>query len=242
MVQINEESSPSNGGETEKSLQTLRSRIDALDRELLGLIEQRLALSASAAACKTSDDRSRLRLRPRREAEILDRLVAEATAPEALVRRVWRELMAFGLHAQGATDLVIHAPQRLATVLEQTRARFGSAASMQQSLDIQQCLAVARTREAVAIIELHPLSNWWVDLDKDPMLRIFDAIRDEGGDILALAVGRVAKEDAPPAPHYPIIGAGSLERRKDKGEDIRVLAASGHLRLCVCGTAEDAER
>ena len=146
--------------------------------------------------------------------------------------------MAFGLQAQGQTELVIHAPERLATVLEQTRARFGSAASMQQSLDIRQCLAAARTREAVAVIELHPLSNWWVDLDQPPVLRIFDAIKDDRGEILALTVGRISKEDAPRAPHYPVIGVGSLEARKREGEDIRVLATSGHLRLCVSETPE----
>ncbi|MDT9599942.1 chorismate mutase [Sphingosinicella rhizophila] len=239
MVEIKKEPQPQAGTATVKSLESLRSRIDALDEELLALIERRLALSASAATVKEKDATAPLRLRPRREAEILDRLVDHASAaPETLVRRVWRELMAFGLHAQGPIELLIHAPGRNTTVTEHTRARFGSAAAITQVPDVEQCLHAARTREAVAIVELHPLSNWWVELGSEAALRIFDTIGDETGDILALAIGRVSEQDVPPSPLYPIIGMGSLELRRGKGENIRALAAAGHLRLCLSqGTA-----
>ncbi|HEY1146710.1 MAG TPA: hypothetical protein VGE84_10260, partial [Allosphingosinicella sp.] len=53
-------------------------------------------------------------------------------------------------------------------------------------------IAAAREREAVAIIE----RSLPIALDEDDNLIMFDALHNEDGSLLAVAIGRVAPEDA----------------------------------------------
>ena len=108
-----------------------RRAIDALDDELLALIERRFALSAEVAALKQADD-GHLRIRPKREAEVLARLTARATtATPELIAHVWRELMAHSVQAQVPTTLVLHAPAAAVSGLGAgMRERFGRAAAL----------------------------------------------------------------------------------------------------------------
>ena len=74
-----------------RSLARLRAQIDALDDDLLRLVERRLAASHAIAALKSTHDDKQLWLKPRREQEVLERLLKRASiAPRPLVEHLWR--------------------------------------------------------------------------------------------------------------------------------------------------------
>jgi hypothetical protein len=161
--------------------------------------------------------------------------------PPASVTAIWRELMGINLQAQQATHIVIHCPQQPVLVTDQARLRFGGAAPIVSAGTPQDALDRARNREAIAVIEFSPLSNWWVELFHDEALTIFDCLRDKHGRIVALVIGRVAAQHATSDTSFLVLGDGALRRRSEAGDKVQTLAICGNLRLCVSQSeAEDA--
>jgi chorismate mutase len=221
-------------------LQTLRTEIDRIDSQLLDLMEARLLCSAAIAAAKTQEDDAQLRLRPAREQQVIDRLINRATSmPPPAVTAIWRELMGANLQAQKSVHIVIHCPEQPVLVTDQARLRFGGAAPLVAAGTPQDALDRARNREAIAVIEFSPLSNWWVELFHDETLTIFDCLRDRHGRIAALVVGRVAAQHVTTDTSFLVLGDGSLRRRANAGDKMQTLAIAGNLRLCVSQQAEN---
>jgi chorismate mutase len=220
--------------EMRSGLQALRSEINRIDEDLLELMEQRLACSLAIAEHKEDAPTAFLYLRPEREQDVLERIADRAERmPKDAIGIIWRELMALGLQAQKKTELVLHAADQPVLVTSTTRVRFGCAAPILVAGSPGEALERARSREAVAVIELSPLSGWWVDLFDDQSLAIFDSLPDDHGRVAALAIGRVSANSLPKGVTFPIIGEGSLRRRVSEGESIRPLALCGRLRLCI---------
>ena len=74
-------------------LLTLRTQIDALDRELLALLNQRAALALQVGEVKKKE--GSVAFRPEREAQVIDGLKAGNPGPLASdsVAPIWREIM-----------------------------------------------------------------------------------------------------------------------------------------------------
>jgi len=112
------------------SLEAVRQRIDALDTELLRLVDERAALARVVAAAKAAaGEGDRFGLRPAREAAILRRLIAaerEAASP-ALIVRIWRELIGDSLSVQGPFHLTVWGGKEPGRAVELARHRFGAA-------------------------------------------------------------------------------------------------------------------
>jgi chorismate mutase len=230
---------PAPRASTLNNLDHLRAEIDDIDEALLELIERRLAKAAAIAEVKSAETPGRLRLRPEREQEVLDRLARRtAELPGGAVRGIWRELMGLSLQSQKRTELVICAPGRPIAVTDGARLRFGCQAPLIVTESPAEALHLARTREAVAVIELNPLSNWWVALLGVDDLVIFDQIEDSEGRITALLVGRVDSSERGGAPAYQIVPEAALRRRLADGERLRTLAMAGSLRLCAPARAK----
>ncbi|HEY5711616.1 MAG TPA: chorismate mutase [Allosphingosinicella sp.] len=220
---------------------TLRTEIDRIDTRLLELMEERLIASSAIAASKGREEQDRLRLRPDREQQVIERLSRHAERmPRAAITAIWRELMGANLQAQQSTHIVIHCPQQPVLVTDQARLRFGGAAPIVAAGTPQDALDRARNREAIAVIEFSPLSNWWVELFHDESLTIFDCLRDKHDRIVALVIGRVAAHHLTSDTAFLVLGEGSLRRRSHAGDDVKTLAICGNLRLCVSQTGEDA--
>jgi 3-deoxy-7-phosphoheptulonate synthase len=184
-------------------LQTLRREIDAIDDSILELIERRLAASAAVAASKDAEGDGRLKLRPRREAEVIGRLAARSQAPHALIAQVWRTLMSHGLQAQARTEIVVCGGRDRLSLYEMIRERFGPAAPVRWVKDPAEALAAARTSEAVAVLSDHLLPT----LEGEDELIIFDTLEEKDGKPVARCIGRVAPEDAVearPMPRGPV--------------------------------------
>lgn len=172
-----------------QGLAGLRAALDCIDNEILELIERRLSVSLDIAAAKEAEGDRHLKLRPRRQADILDRLRSRASraAPE-LVNQVWREIMAHSLQAQARLEIVL-APSDQPELLEaRVRAHFGSAAPLRWAASTSHAIRSALVGEAMAIVS-EPLPAAQGDL------RTFDIVTSEDGRAIAYAVGRVREEE-----------------------------------------------
>jgi 3-deoxy-7-phosphoheptulonate synthase len=162
----------------------LRGTLDAIDDEILALVERRIETARAIGASKPAA--GPLKLRPGREAAVLARLEAKASpAARAAVRPVWRELMGQCLQAQGPMALVLGADDRGLCLL--AREAFGSAPAIEIAASPAEAAGRAREGNVIAILPL-PLPKL------PPELVAFRTLGD-----MAAAVGRLAAEDAAPA-------------------------------------------
>jgi chorismate mutase len=161
------------------SLDEVRARIDAVDGELLRLLDERAALAQAVAAAKTaSGDSDVFGLRPGRETTVLRRLLGEPrlAARTGLVVRIWRELMGENLSLQGPFHLAVWGGRDEARAIEQARLRFGGAPPLKRSARPEEALAAARTAGGVAVLALTADSAWWGRLLAEPRIKVFAAL------------------------------------------------------------------
>ena len=185
--------------QTAPSLEEIRRRIDAIDAEILRLVDERAGLGAHVAAAKrAAGDGDRFGLRPAREAQLMRRLLGapRQAARDSLVVRLWRELIGDSLSRQGPFHLSIWGGPDPARVLELARHRFGAAPPAARAGRPEDALAAARTPGGVGVLALAPDSAWWGRLLAEPALRVFAALPclAAWGPTAALAVARVEIE------------------------------------------------
>jgi 3-deoxy-7-phosphoheptulonate synthase len=182
------------------SLAAARADIDLIDDQILELLERRLSLSRRIAAAKDADD-DRLKLCPKRQRRVVERLQARGRAvPAAAIAHVWREVMAHSLEAQAPTRFVTCTREDVALRL---REAYGSAPEIAPAQSPEAALAAALEEEAVAVLDAGH------SFEVPDGLVAFETLGD------AVLVGRVAPEEAawrpaswrarPAAqlPHYP---------------------------------------
>lgn len=181
------------------SLDDVRARIDAIDSELLKLIDERSTLAREVAAAKAaSGDADRFGLRPGRETQVLRKLLGSrrAAARPPLVVRIWRELMADSLSLQGPFHVSVWGGKDPGRVMELARMRFGAAPPISQVARPEDALAAARTRGGVAVAALAPDNAWWLRLLAEPKLKVFTTLPclAAWGPLTALGVAEVEVE------------------------------------------------
>jgi chorismate mutase len=181
------------------SLDEVRARIDAIDAELLRLVDERAAIARVVADAKrAAGDGDKFGLRPAREAVLLRRLLATPRegASDALTVRVWRELIADSLSRQGPFHLSVWGPGDAARTVELARAQFGAAPRMARAARPEEALAAAKTPGGVAVLALAPDHGWWGRLLAEPSLAVFAALPclSVWGPLSALAVAQIEVE------------------------------------------------
>ena len=173
---------------TNTELDRLRSMIDGIDDQILDLIERRLDAAREIAAAKDADANP-LKLCPRREAEVVERLEARASAASgAAIRHVWRELMAHSLQLQARTDILL--PSGDEGLRAAVRNSFGSAPRLVRVASEAEALALAAEGRAIAVLP-------WPLAALPKGLGLIKAVEDEGGNAVAAAVGRIAAQEDP---------------------------------------------
>lgn len=220
-----------------RSIDTLRHEIDALDEELLSLIERRLDLAASIANAKTEEPQAgeagELLLRPAREESIIARLGAMTRRiPTESITAIWRELMAINLQAQRPIEIALHATRHRERMQLMARARFGTIIPLRESASPQAALEKARSGKAIALIEIAD-TDWWTALADDPDLVIIDGLLGEGGRGSALAVGKLSTGRLSQERTHAVLERRELAARLGRGEAVCPIAVSGDLHLCV---------
>jgi chorismate mutase len=181
------------------SLAEVRSRIDAVDAELLQLIAERAGLSHTVAMAKAAaGDSDRFALRPAREAQVLRKLIAtpHGAAGTPLIVRIWRELMADSLARQGPFHVTAWGGRESVRIAELCRIRFGVAPPLTLAARAEDALAAARTRGGVGVLALTADSHWWGRLLAEPRLKVFASLPclHAWGPMSALAVAEVEVE------------------------------------------------
>ena len=109
------------------SLDEVRQRLDAIDADLLRLVDERAGLASVVKQAKAAaGDDGRFGLRPGREALLLRKLIAtpRASASPALIVRIWRELIGDSLSVQGPFHLSVWGGREPARVVELARHRL----------------------------------------------------------------------------------------------------------------------
>jgi chorismate mutase len=99
-------------------LAQVREEIDALDREILEILEKRMAIAAEVAKAKSGHQV----FRPGREADLLRKLIFASSLSPHLIERIWRQIIASNLVRQMDLKIgVLNSP----TILAATDFRFG---------------------------------------------------------------------------------------------------------------------
>jgi chorismate mutase len=179
-------------------LETVRARIDALDAELMRLVDERSELARKVGEIKREAGNGDFALRPAREAQLIRRLLKSerhAARPEMIVR-LWRELIGESLSIQGPFHLTVWGGRNPARTVELARLRFGGAPRLTVVAEPETALAAARTPGGVAILALEPNERWWGRLLAEPRLGIFASLPclTTWGSQAAFAVGAVPPE------------------------------------------------
>ena len=161
-------------------LEAARARIDAIDAELLRLINERAAMPAIVAAAKAAEAggvaaQPTFGLRPAREAQLLRKLLAmpHSSASPTLIVRIWRELIGDSLAKQGPYQLAAWGGRDPARVAELTRFRFGAAPPLSMVAKPEDALKAAKTPGTVAVLPLDFGVLWWGRLLAEPTLKVF---------------------------------------------------------------------
>lgn len=181
------------------TLEQVRDRIDAIDRELLRLVDQRAALAREVAEAKAAaGEAGKFGLRPARESQILRRLIqSERTAAsKGLVVALWRELMGDSLYAQSSFHVAVWGGRQPAKTTELARMRFSSTPPIFMTDTPEQAIASAKSTNGVAVLAITRDSAWWGRLLLDPTMSIFAILPcvSQWGTPSAMAVAQVTPE------------------------------------------------
>lgn len=187
-----------NVSQSPPNLEEIRARIDSIDDRILRLVDERAAIATEVAAAKRASGAEGFGLRPAREAQVLRRLLAQprSGASDALVERIWRELISDSLARQGAFQLTVWGGPHAAEAAELARGRFGSAPGLVVRSTPEEAIAGARAPGGVGVLWLAPESAWWGRLLAAPDLNIVAAMPGFAaqGPVRALAVAAVEVE------------------------------------------------
>lgn len=230
-----------------RSLDQVRARIDAVDAELLRLLDERAGLAREVAAAKRVEAAGRPQpfgLRPARETQVIRSLLARprAAASPALVIRLWRELMADSLRSQGPFALSVYGGRDPARLVELARLRFGAGPSLAMAPSAEAAIAAARQLGGVAVLPLEAMERGavapWARLLAEPGLRAFALLPclTAWGPPQALAVAQVEVEPSgADQTLWATDAAGPVDRIVEdlgqRGLAADLLAEGGGLRL-----------
>ncbi len=223
------------------SLDAIRARLDAIDAELLRLVDERAGLARNVAEAKrAAGEGDKLGVRPVREAQLLRRLLATPRqgASAALTVRLWRELISDSLMQQGPFHLAVWGANDPGRAVELARLRFGAAPPMRQVAQPQDAIAAARTAWGVGVLALAPDNGWWGRLLAEPRLKVFAAMPclTAWGPLGALAVAEIEVEPSGADETYWVTDAAEpadkiTEALSRDGVAAHLLAHGGGMKL-----------
>ncbi len=213
------------------TLADLRTQIDALDTELLRLIDARAALGKAIGEAKSKEETPgevASLLRPDREAMLIRKLIAmpRQAASEAVIVRIWRELISENLRIQGigaklrnkgeggGLHLNLSAKEHSQEVLVWARERFGFAPSYSYLDDATKAIQAARDPRHISVLGLDPRGGaWWARLLAEPKVRVVAALPELSPRPHALAIAAIAPEPTGDDLTFWVSDAGASENR-----------------------------
>ncbi|MGE3142588.1 MAG: chorismate mutase [Hyphomonadaceae bacterium] len=149
------------------SAEALRTEIDAIDDQVLTLVQRRLKASESLAAASGEGP-----LSPAREVELMRRLIAAAQPPvEAdFVVELWRVLIGANLRRQGPIDVAVAGGADPVRLFDAARRHFGARTRIQRAADpraaLMKAVESARTVALVPWPSASGAGGWWPTLSE----------------------------------------------------------------------------
>ena len=137
------------------SLEEIRVKLDAIDDQILKLVDERSALAQDVAAAKRArGEGDKFALRPARESQIIRRMLAQRkTASAGLVVRIWREIIGDNLYHQTPVHIAAWGGRHSAArVTELARQRFGAAPALVMMDEPDQAISTAKHTGGVAVL------------------------------------------------------------------------------------------
>ena len=224
-----------------EKLETVRARIDAVDAELLRLIDERAGLAQAVRDIKRGGGEAlpRLPIRSAREAQLLRTLLAaRKTASREVVLRVWRELIAESIRIQSPLQIALWGGKTPARTVELARQWFGVAPAIVMVDEAEKALAAAKRPGWLAVMTVEPGNRWWGRLLAEPSLNIFAALPclTGWGPQSAFAVGAVEVEPSGLDETYWVTdateSAGQVESAlSGDGVAVHLISEAGGLKL-----------
>ena len=196
-----------------EALARLRAEIDALDGQLLQILQRRIALAREIGRNKPPVEGKRsLGFRPDREAAVVGGLLTRADpSMRQLVLGVWREVMSAGLAAQGEMAVIVwRGPERRVGV-DAARRRFGASATYARAPTPKDALEAAAAGEALSVLALESDQPWWLEfIEGRPDLWVCEALSatDDAREPDALAVGRLPPQSLAPGRELRVTQGG----------------------------------
>ena len=225
------------------TLDAVRARLDAIDAELMRLVDERAGLANDVARAKrAAGDGDKFGLRPAREAMLIRKLLAmpRQGAGDALTVRLWRELISDSLAKQGPFQLSVWGGADAPRTVELARARFGSAPPLRMAAKPEEALANAKMLGGVAVFSMSSPVAWWGRLLAEPGLSVFAALPclSAWGATAALAVAAVEVEPSGDDETFWVTDAGGttaglIDALSRDGVAAELMAESGGLKLFV---------
>ncbi|EGF92496.1 chorismate mutase type II family protein [Asticcacaulis biprosthecium C19] len=213
------------------TLTDLRAQIDALDADLLRLVDARAALGKAIGEAKAREDTATETvslLRPDREAILIRKLLAmpRSAASDSVVVRVWRELISENLRiqgqARGGLHLNLSAKEHSRETLVWARERFGFAPSFGYVDDAVAAVTAARDVRHISVLSLDPRGGaWWARLLAEKSVRIIAALPEvASARPHAVAMAAIAPEPTGDDITFWVSDSGERETRiiEDLGE------------------------
>lgn len=155
-----------------QTLDRLRQAIDALDDELLALLNRRAALAAEVGQLKAAATPEALFHAPKREREILTRLVAENSGPfpATAVRTIFQEIMSACLSLEKPLRVAFLGPEGTFTHLAARHQFGGSSQALPQGTIQAVFQAVERGRADYGVVPVENATEGSVDTTLDAFL------------------------------------------------------------------------
>lgn len=193
-------------------LAALRQQIDAMDAQMLDILQRRIDLAREIGRTKPLAPGEGVAFRPDREAAVVNGLLTRADpAMKPLVAGVWREIMSAGLAAQGPMDLMVWRGPERRVGIDAARRRFGASARYVRAGSPKEALDAASEGKALAVLALESSEPWWIELaEARPDLWVCEALSaaEDPTEPDALVVGRLPPSSLAPGKVVSVSGGG----------------------------------
>jgi chorismate mutase / prephenate dehydratase len=159
----------------DKKLASLRSRIDAIDNQMVALLKSRADIVHEVGRVKGNLP---VYIRPGRDAIMLRVLLKKprGKVPAALIHRLWREMIGAFTLQEGKLKVAVGMPEGEEGFWDLARDHFGSFTPMEASASPEAAFKALTTGKAKVAALPYPRETgaaWWRELLNKPKLKIF---------------------------------------------------------------------
>lgn len=195
-------------------LQALRAKIDKVDDQIIGLLNERIKIISEVAVLKKKNHEDFF-IRASREADMIKALIkkADPQLPKTTVVDIWRKIISLANILEQDLKIAIHNPNKIADYLYLTKEYYNASIGVINHESITRVIDELEKKKVQIGIFALPISdnteaksesigneNWWINLANNKSgIRIFARIpfvEDETGHVLVAAAIKQDEQSA----------------------------------------------